>query len=75
MQKALSGLVLCLLFASSSASAALLSCLSGQASYDTGGVPTGGLCDIAAVPVPGAVWLFGSALAVMGALRRRATRR
>lgn len=28
--------------------------------------------DIAAVPVPGAVWLFGGALALLGAVRRRA---
>jgi hypothetical protein len=31
--------------------------------------------DIAAVPVPGAVWLFGSAVAVLGALRRRVLNR
>jgi hypothetical protein len=31
--------------------------------------------DIAAVPVPGAVWLFGSAVAVLGALRRRGLNR
>jgi hypothetical protein len=31
--------------------------------------------DIAAVPVPGAVWMFGSAVAVMGALRRRVLNR
>ncbi len=29
--------------------------------------------DIALVPVPGAVWLFGSALGVMGWMRRKAT--
>lgn len=32
-----------------------------------------GLLTVAAVPVPGAVWLFGSALGVMGWLRRKAT--
>jgi hypothetical protein len=31
--------------------------------------------DIGEAPVPGAVWLFGSAVAVMGALRRRARNR
>ncbi|MSR08918.1 MAG: PEP-CTERM sorting domain-containing protein, partial [Gammaproteobacteria bacterium] len=28
--------------------------------------------DIAPVPVPGAVWLFGGALTLLGAVRRRA---
>ena len=47
-------------------------------SAGTGGTSTGGIrmvfsANFAAVPVPAAVWLFGSALGLLGWVRRRAT--
>ncbi len=35
------------------------------------GTPEGGGCGVGIIPVPASVWLFGSALGLMGAIRRK----
>lgn len=48
--------------------------LGGRAGGSWNGVKAGYALDVAAVPVPGAVWLFGSAMAGLGAIGRRRTK-
>jgi hypothetical protein len=46
-----------------------------QSEFAISGLPSGFIYHFSVVPVPGAVWLFGSALGVMGAMRRKADQR